>query len=137
MINWNDSMLIGIPQVDDQHKALMEATNRLMDACNLGKGRMEIEKILNFVVAYTLKHFRDEETIQAKLGFPGAISHKWIHTQLIHQVGALVQEFKQAGPSIAFVKELNHSFGDCIFNHIKSEDIKFGEYISKANKVPA
>jgi len=133
MIIWNNSMLIGVPQIDSQHKALVEAINRLMDACNQGKGRAEIEQTLNFVVSYTLNHFRDEEGIQQKHGFPEAVSHKRIHTQFTTDVGALVQEFNQVGPSVSLVGKLNKSLGDWVVKHIKTEDKKIGEHINKAS----
>jgi len=137
MITWNDAMLIGIPQVDSQHKLLVEAINKLMEACGRGEGRSEIEKTLNFVVSYTKEHFKDEEVVQANLGFPGATPHKWIHTQFIMQVGTLVQEFKKDGPSVTLVGKLNKSLCDWVVNHIMNEDKKFGEYLTKANSKSA
>jgi len=134
MINWNDSLLVGIPQVDKQHKELVDAINKLTDACTQGKGRPEIERTLNFVVSYTQAHFKDEEIIQQKLGYPGATAHKWIHTQFIMTVGALVQEFNQNGPTIALIGKLNKSLVDWVVNHIKTEDKKIGEYMVKSGK---
>ena len=132
MVCWNDSLLIGVPQIDSQHRSLVDAINRLMEACNQGKGRSEIEDTLNFVVSYTQQHFKDEEHIQEKHGFPGAATHKWIHTQFIMQVGALVREFKTNGPSISLVGKLNKSLVEWVVNHIKTEDKKIGEHIKNA-----
>jgi len=134
MISWNNSMLIGISQIDNQHRALVDAINKLIEACNQGKGRMEIEQTLNFVVSYTMDHFRDEEIVQEKVGFPGALMHKQKHAAFIKQVGSLVQEFNKEGPSVALVGKLNKSLVEWVINHIKTEDMKIGQHINKAHK---
>jgi len=131
MIVWNDSMLIGIPDIDNQHKDLMVACNQLFEACTKGKGRTEIEQTLNFVVTYTKKHFKYEENYQAQHMYPGATPHKWMHTQFIMQVGGIVKEFNQNGPSVTLVSRLNNLLVEWLYNHINIEDRKLGEFISR------
>ena len=131
MINWNDSMLVGVPQIDKQHQSLVKAINQLCEACTQGKGRSELEQTLDFVVNYTKDHFRDEEKFQVQNGYPGATTHKWMHTQFIMQVGTLVQEFKTVGPSVTLVGKMNQALVGWVINHIKTEDKKVGDFINK------
>lgn len=134
MIVLNDSMLIGIPHVDNQHKTLVNAINNFIDSCNQGKGRKQIEDTLIYVASYTQEHFKDEERIQEKCGFPGAAAHKRIHSQFIIQANALVKKFHNEGPTIVLVSELNKALVDWVINHIKTEDKKVGEYIISSGK---
>jgi len=124
-------MMTGVPQVDYQHRTLIDAINRFTDACAQGKGRKQIEETLDFVVSYTKEHFKDEERIQEKSAFPGATAHKWLHTQFSMKISALVQEFRQTGPTVILVGELNKTLADWFINHIKTEDKKIGEHIKK------
>lgn len=128
----NDSMLIGVPQIDNQHRTLLEAMNNFTEACNQGKGRKQIEETMNFVVSYTKEHFRDEERIQEEADYPGITKHKWIHSQIIMKVDELVREFRQTGPTIVLVGKLNATLVDWVINHIKTEDRKIGEHIQQA-----
>jgi len=103
-----------------------------MEACTQGKGRKQIEETLNFVVSYTQDHFKEEERLQVKYGYPGVTRHKWIHSQFIQQVSTLVRKFQQAGPTVTLVGELNKALGDWVVNHIKTEDKKIGEHVLKS-----
>jgi len=131
MMLWNETMLVGIPHIDSQHKALLEAINQLIDACNKGKGRSEIEQTLNFMVSYTKGHFKDEERYQETHAYAGAAAHKRMHTHFIMRVGGLVQEFNENGPSVTLVSKINNLLIEWVDNHIKTEDRKFGDYINR------
>ena len=131
---WKDSLLIGVPQIDTQHRKLVDMIDILMQACLQGKGRTEIEGTLSFALRYTLEHFRDEESLQLKYAYPGYKEHKKIHEDFTKDITALAGEFRKLGPSIALTGKLNHSLVDWVINHISTEDKKLGEYIQKVSK---
>ena len=131
---WKDSLLIGVPQIDTQHRELVEAIDILMQACMQGKGRTEIEKTLNFALKYTLGHFKDEEKIQVQYAYPGYREHKKIHEDFTKDITALAGEFRKSGPSISLTGKLNHSLVDWVINHISTQDKKLGEHIKKVSK---
>ena len=131
MTYWKDSLLIGVPAIDNQHKKLITAIDELMEACTKGQGRDKIGKTLAFVVAYTKEHFTDEEKVQAEHGYPGMIAHKRLHTQFIVTISSLVDDFEKNGPSVALVGKLNKSLVDWLVEHISEEDKKLGDYINR------
>lgn len=57
---WTPDLETGNSLIDGQHKELIEAINKLLDACGNGKGRAEIEATLVFLNNYVVKHFNDE-----------------------------------------------------------------------------
>ncbi|MCL2002416.1 MAG: hemerythrin family protein [Oscillospiraceae bacterium] len=129
MTYWKDSLLVGVPKIDGQHKKLVGAIDELMAACKKGQGREKIDPTLAFVISYTKEHFTEEERLQAEYAYPGMIAHKRLHAQFLASVSALVKEYEQTGPSIALVGKLNKSLVDWVINHITVEDKKVGEYI--------
>ena len=134
MTYWKDSLLIGVPQIDIQHRKLVAMMDILMKASMQGKGRTEIEGTLNFALKYTLEHFRDEESFQVEYSYPGYKEHKKIHDDFTKDIIALADEYKKLGPSIALTGKLNHSLVDWVINHISTEDKKLGEHIQKVSK---
>ena len=64
MAMWKDSLKIGVPLIDSEHKELCDRIDRLFAACSQGKGRDEIMKTVEFLESYTIKHFSDEEKLQ-------------------------------------------------------------------------
>jgi hemerythrin len=132
MTLWKDSLLVGVAQIDSEHRKLVGAIDQLMDACMQGKGRDAVDKTLKFVVSYTKEHFRDEEVLQVKYAYPGVNAHKRLHAQFVTTVGNLLTEFEQTGPTIALPGKLNKTLVDWLVQHIGTEDKKVGEHILKA-----
>ena len=58
-------LMTGNQLVDREHKELLEAVNRLMDACSEGKGREKSAEVFRYLLSYVDKHFADEETPDA------------------------------------------------------------------------
>ena len=105
----------GNAKIDSQHKELFDAMNKLEAACSQGKGRVEVEKTLQFLSDYITKHFGDEETLQRQSGYPDFMKHKGFHETFKKsggrycggiQKGWLVYRFggqgKRKGRNVAF-----------------------------------
>ena len=126
---WKDSLLIGVPEIDEQHQNLVGAIDRLMDACEKGHGAAVIGDILNFAVGYTLEHFAAEEKAQEDSGYPGLAEHKKIHADFVTNVSMFVEDFKRNGPNDKIVETLQAALVDWVVNHISIEDKKVGDHI--------
>ncbi len=46
---WNSSLETGNVNIDIQHKKLVEALNKLLEACSKGQGRSELKKVTEFL----------------------------------------------------------------------------------------
>ncbi len=49
MISWTNDLSVGVQVIDDQHKEIFAQLNRLMDACNQGKGKQQIGEVIVFL----------------------------------------------------------------------------------------
>jgi hemerythrin len=47
MIRWDQSMTTGVETIDDQHKQLIAWLNDLLAAMSQGKGRDEVQRLLD------------------------------------------------------------------------------------------
>lgn len=133
MTFWKESLLVGVPQIDDQHRKLVVSIDRLMEACMQGKGRSTIKETLIFVITYTKEHFHDEEKLQAKYEYPERIAHKLLHEQFIKDINVILRDLQQAGPNVSLTGRVNKTLVDWLINHISTEDKKLGEYINRAD----
>ena len=130
MTYWKDSLLVGVKDIDDQHRKLVNAIDQLMDACMQGKGRAAIEQTLQFTVSYTKEHFGFEEKLQAQHAYPGMAAHKLLHSQFIRDINAFLKEFEQTGPSVSLTGKINKMLVDWLMYHITHEDKKLGDFIN-------
>lgn len=128
-IQWRESLAIGIDEIDNQHKQLFEAIDKLFTACSQGKGRQEVSNTIDFLEDYTIKHFTDEENHHIRSSYPERVAHKQIHDKFLKNFQNLKQQFENEGPSIIFVSTINKTVVDWLINHIGQADKAFGEYM--------
>lgn len=119
-IEWNDSLVVGHPRIDADHKKLVALVCRLYEAMQAGQGNAVCARILGDLIAYTKTHFEMEEALMAANAYPRLAEHKAQHAKLVHDV----MEFKarlDAG-STALTVALFKFLKDWLSNHIKGSD---------------
>ncbi len=131
MPSWNESLKIGVPLIDNQHKGLFEAMDALYAACSAGKGRAEVVNTIEYLKEYTIKHFADEQELQRKSGYPKCAEHKKLHDDFIVQVLAIKKDIADNGPTILSVSKLNSLLSGWLINHIKYVDTEIAQYVNK------
>jgi hemerythrin-like metal-binding protein len=129
---WDDSFVSGIKLIDIRHKRLFEMVNRLIDACEQGKGKEELTKSLAFLADYTIKHFSEEEALQQKYGYAEYSAHRDIHEAFKKTVREFAAELELQGPSEELVEKLKREVGGWLVTHVKAADLKMAAAI-KAN----
>lgn len=128
IMTWNERLAIGIPEIDKQHKELCDKVDELYAACSKGKGSTEISKTLDFLEAYTVRHFADEEKIQLKIKYPNYIQHKAMHTDFAKQVTAAKKDLIESGMSTPKVINVTNIVSKWLVNHIMKEDSQLKNY---------
>lgn len=69
-IGWNDSLMIGIPEVDEQHKILLGLFHQLTSLSDGEDNRDKILELLNELKDYSNYHFKTEEEIMQRDNLP-------------------------------------------------------------------
>jgi len=127
-IVWNSIMQTGITSIDAQHKTLVENVNNLFDSVQQGKGDKATEPIILFLERYTLEHFKMEEELMAKSGYPGFAAHKKQHQDLIRKVKNLrYQQRDRTNPTLW--RELSAFLSDWWREHIMRADMNYVPYL--------
>jgi hemerythrin len=128
---WDSLLETGNTDIDTQHKELFGALNNLIEAYKHGKAPSEIQKTVEFLVNYVLKHFSDEEKLQERYEYPHMIEHKNIHGDLRRKVVNLIKKLAYEGYSNQFAEHTIRMLADWLTDHIKGEDFKIAAYIRK------
>jgi len=131
MSSWNDSLIIGVKLIDDQHYKLVDKMDQLVEACRRGDGREEVGQTLKFVVSYIKEHFKDEEELQLLYAYPDRVAHKDLHAGFVQRTIDLMQELK-TGKGSDCPENLKKLLLGWFLMHIKTEDKKVSEHIHAA-----
>lgn len=127
-IVWNDNLLIGDEIVDSQHKELVKLVNNLVCSCK--DENADVLGALAFLRAYTAIHFKDEEVLQKRYGFPEYKVHKKLHTDFKVTVNELVTQYINSNGSTDMLQvALKEILVTWLINHIMNEDKKIGFHI--------
>ncbi|MDR3641288.1 MAG: bacteriohemerythrin [Humidesulfovibrio sp.] len=85
---WDDSLNLGDPLLDRQHKTLIALLNRASEACQASDKDTEIMHCLTGMYLYAKEHFFDEEGLMDRLGYPDRDAHKKQHKFFVDKTHA-------------------------------------------------
>ena len=95
-LQWSQALATGIPEVDEQHRELLDIFNRAALAQAQGTGSQQARRLLESLVEYTRYHFREEARLMQRWSI--AESHRAMHlrahrsfTRFLHRAQALAE----------------------------------------------
>lgn len=127
-INWCPQYSVGVPQMDNQHKKLVDLINNLYIAM---RDRKNVDTVMDGVVQYTVRHFKDEETLMASIKYPGLQQHITMHQKVISQVQQLAKRVSKREKGIE--KKLLIFLKEWLLNHIVKQDKRYGVFYKRQN----
>ena len=133
-VEWDDSLSVGIEEIDEQHKVLVDMVNKMHEAIHQRHGSDAVIGILNNLAEYTRIHFAVEESLMRILNYPDYDDHKHIHEDLLHTVQDLQEKVASGKKSIGF--ELMHFLKTWLTKHIMEEDMQYSSFFISAGAQP-
>ena len=128
-IVWGDVLSIGIDEIDEDHRKLVNIFNILNHSVKEGASPEYLAAVLEELINCTVWHFSHEERLMLKYGYEGTEEHKAEHQELIKSVKELQQKILQADKLVA--DEDIESLERWLTGHIFSADMKFGSYLAQ------
>ncbi len=133
-VEWSDSLSVGIEEIDEQHKILVNLINRMHQAIHERHGSDVVKDILAELADYTRIHFAVEESLMRILNYPGYDEHKEIHDELLGHVVELIEKVESGKTAIGF--ELLHFLKTWLTKHIMEEDMRYTGFFLAAGASP-
>ena len=123
LLKWDDSFLVGIEELDHEHKLLIDDINRLHKELARHDEKSEIEKCLGDIYARMQAHFALEEHVMKEHGYEFLDEHKREHEELLDSYTEyMVQFLNDTGVSSSNLIEDN--LKNWIRKHIVASDKK-------------
>jgi hemerythrin len=128
-VEWSDSLSVGIQEIDEQHKVLINLINRLFDETIVKQASLSVtEEVLEELIQYTIVHFAVEESLFRIFDYPGIDQHMSLHVDLKKQVLELQKKIKQGQ---AVNNDLLLFLKKWLTNHILQEDKQYAPFLIK------
>jgi hemerythrin-like metal-binding protein len=92
LIQWEDGFALGIPDVDHEHRALIDLINRLHAALGAAATTDEIADFLAELHASVAAHFALEESVMRQCGYDQLAAHKADHERLLDDIRDIMDD---------------------------------------------
>lgn len=120
-----------IASIEHQHQALVEHINLILRRADRGPVENYAEEIGAFIDKLT-QHFRDEEEIMERAGYPGLEWHAGHHAQSLSRIEDTLERCRKRGyaDKMDFLR-----LHDSVTLDIARADVKFYEYLLDTKQV--
>lgn len=113
----DESLLLGIDVIDDQHRNLARLMNKLNSAWRHGQSQQELVALFDNLIAETAEHFETEGHLMAQCAYQDLRSHEKEHALLLDEAMRLRQHLSEGGELLAM-----QTIKDWLVNHIAYAD---------------
>jgi hemerythrin-like metal-binding protein len=129
-IDWDESMSVGVEEIDNQHRHLLRMFHGLEDAMKAGRGRDELVKLMHGLAQYAIEHFGAEERLMQTTKYTELAAHNAEHRQFIAQILEFNKKHKQG--DVLLTVEMMIFLRDWIVTHIRDTDQRYKSHFASA-----
>jgi len=119
LIEWRKEFETGVPDVDHEHRELVDLINRLHERLREGSTPEEVREFLGEVFARIAAHFALEESIMRKHVYDEYAGHKAEHEKLLDEIRDIMD-----GAEEGYTGALSTAVADWFVNHFKTKDAR-------------
>jgi len=124
LMQWNETMSVGVDELDNQHRQLIDMINRTYEAIQR-HDEHKMTELINGMSAYAQLHFECEERYLEKYDFPHTESHKASHAKFNEDV----MEFRQDMHERTNLSQIFVYLSRWLTSHIMYEDRQYKKYM--------
>jgi len=128
-VRWDDSLSVGIADIDSDHKKLLGLINQLQTAAHYKTDAEFTDKILNDLVEYTKYHFAREENMMSQHQYPGYEDHKKQHDAMVREVEKFIDEYRI--DNTRTIENVALYLKNWLINHIQGSDQEYAPFLKK------
>jgi len=129
-IVWSRACSVQSGYLDHQHQKLMEIVNDFNQAVARGEGMKLAYPILNRLIQYAEKHFRDEEKLLEIARYPPEQLHAHMqeHEKLTEEIFRHGENWHSYGKEA--LPEIGRFLKEWLMEHILTSDMKYSKYVA-------
>jgi hemerythrin len=128
-IVFDDVLNIGVDEIDEDHRKLVDIFNILNHAVAEGESPEYLAAVLEELINCTVWHFSHEERLMLKHGYEEIEEHKAEHQALVRSAKDLQQKILYADKRVA--DEHMEFLERWLTEHILASDMRLGTYLSE------
>jgi len=129
-VRWDESLSVGVREIDEQHKALIERIAAISRALNEHEGEREILRTLDFLMKYADFHFRAEEKLMAEARYPDLEKQRAEHERFRDMLRQLESDLEEEGATKALADSMHCFLMNWLTRHIRELDAPLSRFLA-------
>ena len=125
-VEWIEKWNSGNDSIDNDHKILVELSNKLIESTFSEISVDMIKEQLDPIVSHIVKHFENEEAVLNRLAYPELLEHIKSHKELIEEIGIIIEDYLNGKSNITDL--ISFLVGKVVIGHMLMLDTRFYIY---------
>ncbi|MBU0483466.1 MAG: hemerythrin family protein [Proteobacteria bacterium] len=126
-LEWNDHYLIGVEEIDVQHKMLLKIMRQVFSLKDQEASSPELKKTLRELKKYAQFHFKSEEMLMELYSYPKYEDQKTEHKLINAKLKTMMEQVKTEND----ISELLYFLIEWFVGHTRDKDRIMGIFINK------
>jgi hemerythrin len=130
-LEWDESLVLGLDEIDKQHRSIFEQFKKVSEAAQQGKSAAIIEELAAFLFEYAHLHFSTEDGIMVEYGYPKIEVQREEHATFSRDANEIRQRIGRQGASKEIAIEATAKLMRWIIQHIRKHDKEMVAYVKE------
>jgi len=130
-IEWNDTFVVGIDEIDQQHRSIVEHFTRFSQAVQDGSGREILAEMAAFLADYAQLHFVTEERYMQMYDYPRIEEQRREHEDFTRDARELRNRIDEEGASRELAVALTGKMVRWVIQHIRNHDRDMANFVKE------
>jgi hemerythrin-like metal-binding protein len=126
LLEWDESVSVGVAEIDKDHRALMKLVNDANTWLDTNSNLAQIGPLLTQIRDHSQAHFSSEEVAMAACNYPRLKQHHILHLELNELMRQATDDFADGTATIAQIRGL---LGSWWLDHVRIADGAFVPYL--------
>jgi len=136
LILWTTDYGVGVDSLDADHIVIFSLINHIDEAHQSGTDEQAIGHVLKVLLDRAIGHFRREEMLMKRHGYPDLEAHAAEHRRIMEELGRLHAAYQEK-PSAEVSREIVELLASWLDGHILKTDMRYRPYVGGAEVVSA
>lgn len=128
-IAWSEVLETGLPELDDEHRALVGQCNSLIRLMESGGAWSAVVAAARELVADCAEHFQREEALMEQTNFPRRDRHVAHHRELERRFGDLVEFLAAVDGTVPEHRRKAQSMRDTLIDILFRHDLDYKSHL--------
>jgi hemerythrin len=128
-ITWDESFVVGIDEIDQQHRSIVEQFEKFSAAIQEGYASELLLEMATFLASYANDHFAMEERYMVRYHYPRIAEQHQEHAVFTSDAEELLKRIVHEGASREIAADLAGKMVRWVIQHIRNHDRDMAKYV--------